>query len=177
MNWQLFFKFEHWTFASKLRNNCRKKHWGQIFENSKCQAEQFGLNCNSTGNVYEQYLTYTCTFKKMSLLVLYSIVWFGRQLDMERSYNIPGVINSQALNYYSSRNNGIILCIDKIFWSWQMIPCQKWVRGRCDMTLLLCTKENGGAIIKNTNKKACFLCLVLIISSCSTSFLINRETT
>lgn len=45
------------------------------------------------------------------------------------------------------------------------------------MTLLLCTKENGGAIIKNTNKKACFFCFVLIISSRSTSFLINRETT
>ena len=82
---------------------------GHISEGSVCQAEQFGLNCNSIGNIYEQYLTYTCTFKKMPFLVLYSIVWFGRQLDMERSCNIPGVINNQALNYYSSRNNGIIL--------------------------------------------------------------------
>ena len=39
----------------------------------------------------------------MSLLVVYSIVWFGRQLDMERSYDIPGVINNQALNYYSGK--------------------------------------------------------------------------
>ena len=105
----------------------------------------------------------------MSLLVVYSIVWFGRQLDMERGCSIPGVINNH-LNYYSSRDNGIIHCRDKICVSFQMMPCRKLVRERCNMNLLLCTKENGGAIIKTTNKEACFLCLVLIIPSCLTGF-------